>query len=128
MKRFPVTLSVKYIAPIFVALLLIPITSYFFKFFDAKGGLASSGKDNYRIHCLSCHGEKGDGDGVLATNLPKRPSNLGRELKGLFSYDTVLIKHIVLEGKAQEGMPAFKGILTEEEVKDIFAYVRSLNE
>lgn len=42
-----------------------------------KGNAASilSGKKTYTQYCVTCHGEKGKGDGVAAPGLPKPPAD-----------------------------------------------------
>ncbi|HSF44009.1 MAG TPA: cytochrome c [Thermoanaerobaculia bacterium] len=42
------------------------------------------GRLSYRIHCASCHGESGRGDGPLAEDLKVRPSDLTHLRKGRF--------------------------------------------
>lgn len=106
---------------------IIVVPAYIYKTNDAKGGDAITGKDHYIAHCLVCHGETGAGDGIAATGLPKRPSNISKSLNNLFTYDFHLIRNVVLSGKLDAGMPAFEELLTEEQTKDIFAYVRSIN-
>lgn len=34
------------------------------------------GLRNYNRHCVSCHGKKGEGDGIMAKNLKKSPGDL----------------------------------------------------
>lgn len=44
--------------------------------FAQKEEVYSLGKEEYSWSCLPCHGEKGTGDGGLASILTKKPSNL----------------------------------------------------
>jgi len=58
---------------------------------------------------------------VLAESLPRKPKNFSKRLNDFFNDDFLMI-HAV-----QKGMPAFQKVLTEQEIKDIFSYVRSVN-
>ena len=84
-----------------------------------------SGEQNYKTLCVSCHGEKGHGDGIAGTVLPEQPSNIYEGLTSWFETESELID-TVLDGN--EGMPAWKAVLSENEVKEIFAYIRKINE
>ncbi len=118
----------KVFIPFFGAITLFFVVQVGFNIVASKGGDPVNGKANYVMHCLSCHGENGYGNGMLAQSLPNPPTNLKNKLNSILSNDLVLIRYIVLNGKPDQGMPAFKGMLTTKEVKDIFAYVRSIDE
>ena len=117
----------KYGVLVFLGVLLILGGSFTFKTYDSKGGEPAEGKETYVTHCSTCHGEKGLGDGMLANTLPQKPPDLNAALSAFFNYDSVLIDRVVMNGKADAGMPAYKGVLSKQEVKDIFAYIRSIN-
>jgi len=97
-----------------------------YKSSEVQAGNAQSGKQVYVANCLACHGEKGRGDGVLAESLPRKPKNLPKRLNSFFNYDFLLMQ-AVQQGREQKGMPAFEKVLTEQEIKDVFSYVRSVN-
>ena len=67
----------------------------------------------YSQHCTTCHGDDGRG------TMPGVPDFTRGE--GLFQSNQVL-KNVIREGKSV--MPAFRGILTDDEIKDIIAYLR----
>ena len=74
-----------------------------------------NGREIYDLHCQGCHGV----DGVsLAPGTPDFSRG-----DGLFKTDVELFQQIRGGGSA---MPAFRGILTDDEVRDVIAYVRSL--
>lgn len=73
------------------------------------------GREIYALHCESCHGT----DGVSI--VPGTPNFADGD--ALFSTDSELFAQI-REGK--ELMPAFRGFLTDAEVRDVIAYIRSL--
>ena len=112
---------------IFIFVLILIGIVYFLKLLDSKGGDSLAGKEKYNTHCLSCHGEKARGDGLLAQSLPNKPSDLQRELSIFYNYDSVLINTIVMNGKIDQGMPAFKNVFNKQDAKDIFAYIRTIN-
>jgi high-affinity iron transporter len=41
--------------------------------------LVEKGKAVYEIHCIACHGERGEGDGTVAATLNPRPRNFQTE-------------------------------------------------
>ncbi|NOI83559.1 cytochrome c [Vibrio tubiashii] len=83
------------------------------------------GENNYKTLCISCHGEKGHGDGIAGKALAEQPSNIYAGLNSWFETEAELID-TVLNGN--EGMPAWSAVLTEQDVKGIFAYINKINE
>ncbi|WP_104400601.1 c-type cytochrome [Vibrio penaeicida] len=83
------------------------------------------GQSQYIMYCQSCHGSKGLGDGPAALSLSNQPANLASKVSSFFSTPTSLSKD-VLNGNVEEGMPAWKGILTEEDAINILTYVQSI--
>lgn len=75
----------------------------------------SHGAEIFQRHCVSCHGESGEGV------MPGVPNFKRGE--GLMQPDRVLAEHIRM-GKMV--MPAFQGLLREEEIYDVIAYLRTL--
>ncbi|USE02165.1 cytochrome c [Vibrio sp. SCSIO 43133] len=88
-------------------------------------GNVAIGKQKYEALCISCHGSKGHGDGVAANALPNEPADIAQKINKPFKTPTQ-IANKVLAGKIDEGMPAFKGVLTEKDAIDILAYVQSI--
>jgi len=112
---------------ILTALITLTVSGHVaYKNSEIQMGNAQSGEQIYAANCLACHGVKGRGDGVLAESLPRKPKNLPKRLNDFFNYDFLMIQ-AVQQGREQKGMPAFQKVLTEQEVKDIFSYVRSVN-
>ena len=87
------------------------------------------GKQVYVQYCVTCHGEAGKGDGPGGANLPIRPQNLadGRVMNAL--PDHMLVRAIG-EGPQSIGlsnlMPAFKPTLSDKQIHDVVAYIRTL--
>jgi mono/diheme cytochrome c family protein len=90
---------------------------------------AHPGKLVYERHCATCHGAGGAADGPGASGLPIKPPPLtdGRLLNPLT--DEFLMT-VVRDGAAAVGlapqMPGFGRLLTDREVRDVVAYVRTL--
>jgi mono/diheme cytochrome c family protein len=90
---------------------------------------AQAGQAVYDRACAVCHGPAGAGDGPSAAGFPTKPSDLtdGRLMNPL--PDEFLV-NIVLNGGPAEGlspaMPPFRGHLSDAEVRQVVAYVRSL--
>ncbi len=94
-----------------------------------EAGDPAKGKENYRDFCVPCHGASGKGDGPLAANLPARPRNHtdSAYMNGLS--EAHLFK-IIKEGGAAVGkspiMPAWGNQMTDDEIRDTIAYLRTL--
>jgi mono/diheme cytochrome c family protein len=72
---------------------------------------AEAGRDVYAEHCAPCHGER-----LNATGAAPDLKRLGADQRARFD-------EIVRNGKGQ--MPAWDGMITDEEINAIWAYVRS---
>jgi mono/diheme cytochrome c family protein len=96
--------------------------------FELKGD-AARGEAPYKANCLACHGEKGAGDGAAAAALNPKPAafNSAERMKGVT--DASLYK-VISEGGASIGksplMVAWKGMLNDQQVRDVAAYVKTL--
>ncbi len=79
------------------------------------------GKASYLENCASCHGPKARGDGRFAKNLNPKPADLarmaGRHPDGDFAWKI---------SNGRNTMPAWKGILKENEIWDLVNYIQSL--
>ena len=91
----------------------------------AFGEDLAKGKKIYVDKCVKCHGEKGKGDGPKAEDLEKKPADHTDKAK-MAKFTDEDLKKTVKEGKRP--MPAFVKKLTEEQIDDLIAYVRSLAE
>lgn len=89
----------------------------------------AEGRKLYSTHCTSCHGDKGNGDGMAAGSLPVKPKDHtdGATMNQLT--DQFLID-VISKGGGAVGkstfMPAWGGALNEKQVRDIVAYIRTL--
>ena len=75
----------------------------------------NKGKEVYRDHCANCHGDTGRPEFPDAPNL--------RRGEGLSKSDVELARDLK---NGIMGMPAYRGVLTEQEILDVVAYTRSL--
>jgi cytochrome c oxidase subunit 2 len=91
------------------------------------------GGELFAANCAACHGEQGDGRGVmapaLAANLP--PSSMpGRgkpadftDRRNMLGASSALLAGKILRGGMGTGMPNWGAILTDEQVRALVAYV-----
>ena len=95
---------------IFVAILLMfwPCLSY--------AADTNKGAEVYTMHCASCHG-------VSGVNVMPGAPNFAQD-EGLMSPDGTLFISIQ-SGKA--AMPAYRGILSDQDILNVIAYLRTLN-
>jgi mono/diheme cytochrome c family protein len=70
-----------------------------------------AGRDVYTEHCASCHGERLNATGAAP------------DLKLLRADQKTRFDEMVRNGKGQ--MPAWEGMISDEEIGQIWAYVRS---
>jgi mono/diheme cytochrome c family protein len=75
-----------------------------------------NGQSLYRLHCEGCHGANGSGA------LPGTPNFATGQ--GLMQPDTHLYQSI-RDGKLV--MPGFRGVLSDYEILDVIAYLRTFN-
>ncbi len=82
----------------------------------ASGADPRNGVTIYNRHCAQCHGENG------VARMPGVPDFTRPE--GLMKSDRE-IAELIREGRSV--MPAFAGILSNAEIRDVIAYLRTLN-
>jgi mono/diheme cytochrome c family protein len=88
----------------------------------------ADGKALYAEHCASCHGKDGGGDGVLAADLRFKPRAF-KEGKFAFGNTPDAMAKTVrsgVPGREVPQMPAFKDVLSDEDVAAVVTYVRTL--
>jgi mono/diheme cytochrome c family protein len=84
-----------------------------------------AGEQIYLSNCASCHGETGKGDGAAAKALTPKPSDLALVAA---SVDDAYLYWRIAEGGTDmhTSMPAWKSILTEDEIWMGVAFIRDL--
>jgi mono/diheme cytochrome c family protein len=87
----------------------------------------TNGRTQFERHCVSCHGATGAGDGEAGAALDPAPANLARASRLPIATDAYLYWTIA-EGGMPVGsaMPPFKAVLTENEIWQVVAYLRTL--
>jgi mono/diheme cytochrome c family protein len=86
----------------------------------------SRGKAIYERHCLTCHGQRGFGDGPSALLLTIAPANFHRPGSFLKSDETLL--RMIEHGGVFSPMHSWRGRLTDGEMQDVLAYIRALSQ
>lgn len=85
---------------------------------------ASEGEEIFSTNCATCHGPKGHGDGPAGQSLEPKPKDLAI-LQGVAGDDYLFWR--ISEGKPGTSMVAWKGILSEEQIWQIVAFIRTLD-
>lgn len=88
-------------------------------------GDQAAGAKLYKQHCTLCHGPGGKGDGPVGASLQPPPMDLtSADVRG--DSDEELLG-IIANGKQGTAMPPWKGTLSEKQMQDVLAYIRSLS-
>jgi cytochrome c oxidase cbb3-type subunit 3 len=96
----------------------------------AERGQAANGKKLYLTYCFLCHGTTGKGDGYAARFQPVKPRNLTEEAYMSTRTEQQLFEAISGGGQAFHGamtMPYWRESLTEQQIWDLVAYIRTLH-
>jgi mono/diheme cytochrome c family protein len=88
----------------------------------SKGADIENGKNIYGKKCVFCHGQGGKGDGPVAASLPTKPGSFADKEK-MSQWSDAKLKEMILDGKTP--MPSFKGKLSDTDIDDIIAYIRT---
>jgi mono/diheme cytochrome c family protein len=102
----------------------------FILIFTSAGVLAQTqlstsdkGQRIYQRNCLHCHGVKLDGKGPDAASLSVLPANFHTNLSRL--KDDTELEKTIKQGKQFLGMHNWEDTLTDAQVHDLIAYIRS---
>jgi mono/diheme cytochrome c family protein len=91
----------------------------------AEPGDPVKGKATYERLCVTCHGAQGKGDGPASKMLTPPPADLSSpKIKNKPDGDLL---QAIQNGRPPATMPAFKGQLSEQQIHDVLAFVRSLS-
>jgi mono/diheme cytochrome c family protein len=87
----------------------------------------TAGEKIYQSNCSSCHGDKGKGDGPVAMSLDPKPANLAANMS---SFSDAYLFWRINEGGQFEPfhsvMPAWKNVLSEEQIWQVISFLRTL--
>ncbi len=87
--------------------------------------IAAGGK-LFQQYCATCHGPEGRGDGPAGKNLNPSPAPLARTLAMPMTTDGYVFWRIREGGQAfGSAMPAWKEVLTEEQIWEVILYMRA---
>ncbi len=81
------------------------------------------GRKNYKEQCAVCHQDDGTGGKVTVEGKTLKVEDLTSD-KMIGEPDEEYIEYMV-KGIPDEGMPSFKDILSDEEMKEVVKYIRS---
>jgi len=81
---------------------------------SVNAGDVFKGREIFMRECMACHGSAGEG------NMPGLPNF--KEGKTLFKNDNELME-IIRDGRGI--MPSFNGLITDEDIRDVTAYLRT---
>ena len=85
----------------------------------------ADGKDAFTHYCVACHGMDGQNTGVpFADRMSPPVPSLAST--GIQSYSDGQLKWVIDNGIAPSGMPASKGILSDDEQWAIVVFIRHL--
>lgn len=84
---------------------------------------SAEGAKIFKTNCETCHGPQGYGDGPIGEALDPKPQNLA-ELQAVATDDYLFWR--IAEGSPGTSMPPWKNILTEEQIWQIVAFIRTL--
>ena len=92
-------------------------------------GDPKAGKAKYDANCIGCHGATGKGDGAAAAALTPKPQDhtdgkIMNALTDKYLFD--IIKDGGAAMKKAPFMPASNKKLSDQEISDVVAYIRSL--
>jgi mono/diheme cytochrome c family protein len=87
-------------------------------------GNPKDGQMIYEQHCLRCHGSKLDGTGPDSQDLIVRPANL--QSQGSRSKTDWELLVTITHGALFTPMHGFRGKLTDQQILDVLAYIRSM--
>ena len=93
---------------------------------------ALEGRKVYEMHCIGCHGDKGDGKGVVADDFIVKPRNF---ILGMFKFSTTKrdalptdedLKKTISNGLPTTSMPNFR-LLRDAEKDGVIDYIKTLS-
>jgi mono/diheme cytochrome c family protein len=91
----------------------------------SASGDKNKGEQVYQQYCQVCHGPQGKGDGPVGMSLKPPPANLASK-KVKNKPDSELL-NTIRKGKPGTAMPGWENDLSEQQINDVIAHVRTLS-
>ncbi len=107
----------------------VMIGALLFNTFPGWAQNAAEGRKLYANYCVTCHGDKGKGDGAAAKSLPAKPAD---HTNGVLmnQHDDKFLTAIIAKGGSAVGkssfMPPWGSALDENQIRDLVAFIRTL--
>ena len=111
-------------SPILLVAAIVSLFAFLVVASTARAADLAATKKTYDDKCAKCHGLTGKGDGPKAKSLKKKPRDYTNKVEMAKLTDEKLIKE-TLDGK--KPMPSYRGKLTEAEIADLIAYIRTFS-
>ncbi len=92
---------------------------------SASAASLAEGSEIYATNCARCHGAEYQGDGPDAGTLPTRPVDLVLHFP---QHSDGQHYAVIANGRPASGMPAWEGLLTEEQIWHVINYLRTETE
>lgn len=90
-------------------------------------GNPEKGKAIYERSCSACHGDDGEGDGILTKVYSLEPANHVNAKEMDKISNEAMVKLVTNGGAGASMMPGWKGILSKQEILDVVSYIRLLS-
>jgi mono/diheme cytochrome c family protein len=95
--------------------------------FAGNADAVAAGKEIFTANCVTCHGDKGLGDGPAGASLDPKPANLQNASQA--AGDTYM-HWVISEGGAAAGfspsMASYKGTLSDDDIWKVITYIKTL--
>lgn len=84
--------------------------------------VSKPGQVTFEKHCASCHGPTGKGDGYRMFNPPVADLTSAK----VYTQLAPQLIRTVHEGRANTAMGTWENVLSDQDIEDVIAYLRSL--
>jgi len=85
--------------------------------------MVERGKGVYTTNCLSCHGADLRGDGPAGAGMQPPPANFSQPHTMVHSDEDMV--YWIEHGKQGTGMPGFESALSDQDIRDVLAYIKN---
>jgi mono/diheme cytochrome c family protein len=89
---------------------------------DGLQGDAARGAAYYRLNCVACHGERGDGQGPRAYFIRPVPRDF-LSLPDAATWDRARVWQAIADGRLGTEMPAWRQVLDAQQIADLAEHV-----